>query len=134
VEEVEADQARKVAVAEVFATCVTLGFRSFLESVGGAGEGAACAGLADGTLGVDSMTLAAVEQTTGVEGTAIVGELALMHRVCSTCSVASDQVVARRLAFHVDHAVVTAQTQASLTVACGKRWEGSPADSLLRPP
>lgn len=80
------------------------------------------------------MTLAAVELRMDAAGMVTVAGLALMHMAYSTCSVGSGQAVARISAFRVDHAAVTAQTQASLTVACGKRWGDSPADSSLRPP
>jgi hypothetical protein len=67
-------------------------------------------------------------------GTETAVVLRLTRTVYSTWIAASGLGVGRKLAFRVDHAVVTGQRLASLTEACGKRLGGNPIDSSLRPP
>jgi hypothetical protein len=132
--EVVADPDRMVAFEEVFATCATSGFQSFLACEDGVGEGAAFAGLVGVTLTASLMPLVVVVLTMDAEGMATVVVPQMTHRVCSTLIVASGLVADRRLAVHADHAAAIGQTLASLTVACGKKLGESPIGSSLRPP
>jgi hypothetical protein len=134
-EELGAGRVQMVAAGVGFATYATLGFRSFQECEGGAGEGVAFAGLADATSRVSLMPSAvAVVRKKGAEGTATAAAQRKTRTECSTLTAASGSEAGRRLACHVDHVVVIEQTLASLTVECGKKLGEIPSGSWLRQP
>lgn len=98
------------AVAEVVSvTSATSGSQSYLECVGEADGGAACAGLVGATSRGGSMPWVVVEQKMGADCREIAGAQAQKRKVCSTSTEASGSEAVRRLASHADHAVVTEQ-------------------------
>jgi hypothetical protein len=134
-EELEAGLVQMVVAGVGFATCAILGFQSFQECEDGAGGDVASVGLVDETSRVSLVpSAAAVVRKRDAAGTATAVAQLTMRTECSTLTVASGSVADRRLAFHADHAVVTEQMLASLTVECGKRLGESPIGSSWQPP
>jgi len=82
-----------------------------------------------GTLTTSLAALAVEVQKTDAGGTETVAVPQLTRTECSTLTEASGWEADRRLACRAGHAVVIGQTQASLTVVCGKRWGESPIGS-----
>jgi hypothetical protein len=132
----EAGQALMVASAEVFATFATWGFQSFLVRADVVDGGAASVGLAaaDGTIAGNWSPSVAAAGRTGAEDTATAVALLVEHMAYSTSAGASDWLAVRRWVVHAGRAGETAQTLASLIVACGKIWEGNSPCSWSRRP